>query len=97
MFELERKIIDETNIFYISSPFTDEFEFNKLIKIITYSLQNREREIWILYFYPYCEHVMKKYCGILPLVDTLETIGKVNYYHHFYMREDATGEKETDL
>ena len=82
MFELEKTVIDETNVFYISSPFTDEHEFNNLIKIIIGSLQNREREIWILYFYPYCERVMKKYSGIFPLVDTLETIGKVNYYHH---------------
>ena len=82
MFELEKTVIDETNVFYISSPFTDEHEFNNLIKIIIGSLQNREREIWILYFYPYCEHVMEEYSGIFPLVDTLETIGKVNYYHH---------------
>ena len=82
MFDLEKTVIDETTIFYISSPFTDEHEFNKLIKIMIGSLQNREREIWLIYFYPYCERVMKKYSGIFPLVDTLETIGKVNYYHH---------------
>jgi SAM-dependent methyltransferase len=82
MFELDRKIIAKTNIFYISSPFLDESKFDKLIKIITDSLQNREREIWIIYFYPYCDYIMEKYNAIFSLADTLQTIGKVNYYHH---------------
>lgn len=67
---------------------TPDSEFNKLIRIIIGSLQNREREIWLIYFYPYCERVMKKYSGIFPLVDTLETIGKVNYYHHILQRNN---------
>jgi hypothetical protein len=82
LFELDEKRIDKTNVFYISSPFLDENKFGQLIKIIIASLQKRERTIWIIYFYPYCGNIMEKYSDIFSLVGTLETIGKVNYYHH---------------
>jgi SAM-dependent methyltransferase len=82
MFELDKEIFNESSVFYISSPFLEEDTFKKLINIIADSLKKKEREIWIIYFYPYCENVMKEYHCIFPLVNVLETIGKVNYYHH---------------
>jgi len=83
MFKLDKDIFNKTNVFYISSPFIDEKLLDKLVKRILNSLKNNDREIWIIYFYPYCERIIEKYKNIIPLVDTFETIGKVNYYRHF--------------
>jgi hypothetical protein len=82
MFELDISIFDEVNVFYISSPFNDNTTFEKLIAIINNSILKSDREAWIIYFYPYCEKIMEKYAEVLPLCLTLQTIGKVNYYHH---------------
>jgi SAM-dependent methyltransferase len=82
MFELDKKIINLANVFYISSPFMEEDLFDKLVKMILNSLSDAEREIWIIYYYPYCEHIMDKYRDIFPMVDSLESIGKINFYHH---------------
>jgi len=85
MFDLDTKIIRETNVFYISNPFMDEKLFGNLVEIIFNSLKEIEREIWIIYYYPYCENMMKKYSETFPMVETIETIetvGKVNFYHH---------------
>jgi SAM-dependent methyltransferase len=87
IFDLDAKIIDKTNVFYISSPFMDEILFDRLVKIIAGSLQEVEREIWLVYYYPYCENIMEKYHDVFRLVETMETaetMGKVNFYRHGY-------------
>jgi predicted RNA methylase len=85
MFDLDTNIINETNVFYISSPFMDEKQFYMLVEMIFGSLQKIEREIWVIYYYPYCANIMEKYRETFPIVDTIETIetiGKVNFYRH---------------
>ena len=89
IFKLDKKIINKTNVFYISSPFIDENIFEKFVKIILHSLKNKKREIWLIYFYPYCDHIMKKYSNTLPLVYTLKTLGDVNYYHYELMNKNT--------
>jgi len=82
IFGLSIDFLSEINVFYISSPFIEESMFEKLSKNIVSSIKAREREVWIIYFYPHCEKVLKKYHDIIPLQFTLQSIGKVNYYRH---------------
>jgi hypothetical protein len=82
MFDLDISILNEVNVFYISSPFTGDRMFERFIKKIEKSLLNQEREVWLIYFYPYCEDIMKKYIDLFPLKMSIQTIGKTNYYHH---------------
>ncbi|MDR0525474.1 MAG: hypothetical protein LBG90_06350 [Spirochaetaceae bacterium] len=79
---LDMSILNEVNIFYISSPYNDKNLFDKFMVRIKDSILLRKREVWVIYFYPYYEEVMEKYRDILPLEKTFQTLGKVNYYHH---------------
>jgi hypothetical protein len=74
-------VLNKTNVFYVSSPFIGE-KFDNFMQIIKESIITNEREVWIVYFYAYCEDIMKKYSDILPLEMSFLSIGKVNYYHH---------------
>jgi hypothetical protein len=82
IFDVDKFILDEVNVFYISSPFNDVETFDKLIGIIKESIFSKDREVWVIYFYPHCEDIMKKYLDIFQLDLTFKSIGKVNYYHH---------------
>jgi SAM-dependent methyltransferase len=82
MFDIDKSVLNEINVFYVSSPFIDIGMFDRLICMIRESILNRDREAWIIYFYPHCESVMEKYSKIFPLELTFKSIGKVNYYHH---------------
>lgn len=82
MQNLDMSILNEAHIFYISSPYNDSELFEKFILKIKESIYQRQRESWIIYFYPYYENIMDKYKDVFPLEKTFQTIGKVNYYHH---------------
>jgi hypothetical protein len=82
IFDISKLLLDEVNVFYISSPFTDAEAFDKLICMIKSSILSRDREVWVIYFYPYCENIMKKFSIIFPLELTFKSFGKINYYHH---------------
>lgn len=82
LFEAKDEIFDETNVFYISSPFRETDLFEKLIKKIVKSINNNNREIWLIYYYPYREDIILKYSDFFGLEKKIETIGTVNIYHH---------------
>jgi hypothetical protein len=82
VFDVSAFIFDEINVLYLSSPFNDVTTFERLLNLIAISIKNKDREFWLVYFYPYCENIMAKYSKILPLEFSFQSIGKVNYYHH---------------
>ena len=82
MFDLPDNIWNETNIFYISSPFQTSQDIDKLIIRIINSIKAREREIYVIYYYPYCSDVLKKYASFLSLEKIIHGIGDAFVYHH---------------
>lgn len=70
------------NIFYISSPFDKEDDFRKLIDKIYKSVQSHDRNIYIVYYYPYFKSVFNEYNDCFKLVRELKLIGDVVIYKH---------------
>ncbi|MHC6203893.1 class I SAM-dependent methyltransferase [Breznakiellaceae bacterium SP9] len=87
MLKLDIRLLNEINVFYISSPFDEKAMFAEFIKMIKNSLLEKDREVWLIYFYPYFEDVMRYFIDLLPLEISYQSIGKVNYYHHKMFRD----------
>ena len=82
MFNLPDNIWDEINVFYISSPFQECQNIEKLIIKIIDSIKSRDREIYVIYYYPYCSEVLLKYSTLLVPVKSIHGIGDALIYHH---------------
>ena len=76
---------DKGNIFYVSSPFSEEKDFNFLIDKIYKSIKRRERNVCVVYYYPYFKKVLENYSDYFELVTELSLIGDVVIYKHTSM------------
>lgn len=73
---------DKGSIFYISSPFSTEKEFDLLIGKIYESVKRIDRDVYIIYYYPYFKNVLKNYSDYFEFVKELNLIGDVLIYKH---------------
>ena len=83
MFDLPYSVWDEANVFYVSSPFQEYDLIEKLANQVIESLNRVEREIYIVYYYPYCADVFDRYAEILELEYEVYGLGVAKIYHHF--------------
>ncbi len=82
LLKLDDSILDRVNVFYCSSPFSDEATFEEFIYKIANSIIRADREVYFIYYYPVFESVMNKVTSIFTIKSQFETIGRVNIYHH---------------
>lgn len=73
---------EKGNIFYVASPFSEEKDFNLLIDKICKSIKRRERNVCVVYYYPYFKKVFENYSDCFELVTELSLIGDVVIYKH---------------
>ena len=80
IFKQTHDFFDKGNIFYISSPFSCEDDFRLLIDSISQSIDRKNREIYIIYYYPYFKKVLRDYSNYFKFVKELKLIGNVVIY-----------------
>ena len=74
---------DKGSIFFISSPFSTEKEFDLLIGKIYESVKRIDRNVYIIYYYPYFKNILKNYSDYFEFVKELNLIGDVLIYKHY--------------
>lgn len=82
MFELPENVWNETNVFYISSPFQNVSDIARLVEKITCSAESVQREIYVIYYYPYCREVFTKYEPFFVLENSIHGLEEALIYHH---------------
>ena len=82
VFEQPDCFFDQGTIFYIASPFPREDELSKLVDIIADSLQRKDRNAYIIYYYPHFNEIFKRYSNVFKLDAELHLIGDVEIYKH---------------
>jgi cyclopropane fatty-acyl-phospholipid synthase-like methyltransferase len=79
--EMDNSILDKINVFYLFNPFIGRV-FSGFIRNIVKSVQQNNREVWMIYLNAICEDIMLKYSDVLPLTDSFLCRKKINIYHH---------------
>lgn len=78
---VDQSVLKQINVFYLFNPFTgcifEEF-INNLIHAISSSL--KKDDVWLIYVNATCEHIIKKYSNVFPLVFSIEDFRKINFY-----------------
>ena len=82
MFQLSEEIWDSSDVFFISSPFPEESLIRKLVGVVAGSIDRAPRDVYAIYYYPYCQHVFKGFESYFTLENKVVDIGEAQIYHH---------------